>query len=175
MSVDAEAPAPAGAPDSRIGNVAAYVAMAGGLLSVGLALMVVTSVTLRSRWVGGAGVPGDFELAQMLTAVSVFCFLPFCQARKGHVIVDAASQKWSPLWRARVDAVWEIVAGLALGLMAWQLGQGALGMVQSGTRSMVLGLPLAPAVWTCTALCGFLAGLALWRGLTGLLSSASAR
>ncbi|MCZ8183081.1 MAG: TRAP transporter small permease [Beijerinckiaceae bacterium] len=171
MSVETEAPAPAGAPASPIDRIAAAVAMAGGLLSVGLALMVVTSIALRTRWIGGAGVPGDFELAQMLTAVSVFCFLPFCQARKGHVIVDAASQKWSPLWKARVDALWEIVAGLVLGLMAWQLGQGALGMVQSGTRSMVLGLPLAPAVWTCTALCFFLAGLALWRGLTGLFSS----
>ncbi|MFY8114486.1 MAG: TRAP transporter small permease [Rhabdaerophilum sp.] len=171
MSGEAEAPAPAGVPVSPIGRVAAGIAIVGGLLSVGLALMVVTSITLRSPLVGGAGVPGDFELAQMLTAVSVFCFLPFCQARGGHVIVDAASQRWSSAWRARVDALWEFVAGLAFALLAWQLAQGALGMVQSNTRSMVLGLPLAPAVWTCAALGAFLAGLSIWRGLAGLLFS----
>ncbi len=171
MSEIAETPASAGVPTSLLGRIAAVLALVGGGLSLGLALMVVSSVTLRSPLVGGSGVPGDFELAQMLTAVSVFCFLPFCQERGGHVIVDAASQGWSPAWRARVDGLWESVAGLALALLAWQLGQGALGMVQSSTRTMVLGLPLAPAVWTCSLLCAFLAFLTFWRGFSGLILS----
>lgn len=172
MSDTAGAPAEGGTP-SILGRIAAGLAVAGGLCSIGLAAMVVTSITLRSPLVGGAGVPGDFELAQMLTAVSVFCFLPFCQHRRGHVIVDAVSQNWSAGLRNAVDSVWEIVAGLAMGLIAWQLAQGAIGMVQSNTRSMVLGLPLAPAVWTCTVLCGFLAVLTLWHGLSGLIARKS--
>jgi hypothetical protein len=166
-----ETPASAGVPASLLGRIAAALALVGGGLSLLLALMVVSSIALRSPLAGGAGVPGDFELAQMLTAVSVFCFLPFCQERGGHVIVDAASQGWSPEWRARVDGLWESVAGLALALLAWQLGQGAVGMVQSSTRTMVLGMPLAPAVWICSLLCAFLAFLTFSRGISRLFLS----
>lgn len=173
MSDVTEAAAPVHAEETVLDRIAAGLAIVGGCLSLALAAMVVASITLRSRWIGGSGVPGDFELAQMLTAVSVFCFLPLCQAKRGHVIVDAASQSWPLVWRERVDALWEIVAGLALGLVAWQLQQGAIGMGQSHTRTMVLGLPIAPAVWACTGLCAFLAALTLWRGLRSLLSPKS--
>lgn len=156
-------------PGGVLDRLATLLAITGGCLSIGLAGMVVASITLRSPLVGGAGVPGDFEMAQMLTAVSVFCFLPYCQSRRGHVIVDAASSRWPLRWRNRVDGLWEVVAGLALGLLAWQLGQGAIGMVQSSTRTMVLGLPISPAVWICAGLCGFLALLTLWRGLASLI------
>lgn len=173
MSDVTEAAAPAHAEETVLDRIAAGLAMMGGCLSLALAAMVVASITLRSRWVGGSGVPGDFELAQMLTAVSVFCFLPLCQAKRGHVIVDAVSQSWPLAWRERVDALWEIVAGLAMGLLAWQLQQGAIGMAQSDTRTMVLGLPIAPAVWACTGLCAFLAALTLWRGVGNLFSPRS--
>ena len=173
MSELTEASVPAQAEDTVLDRIAAGLAMAGGCLSLGLAAMVVASITLRSRWVGGSGVPGDFELAQMLTAVSVFCFLPLCQAKRGHVIVDAVSQSWPLAWRERVDALWELVAGLALGLVAWQLQQGAIGMAQSHTRTMVLGLPIAPAVWACTGRCAFLALLTLWRGVRSLFLAGS--
>jgi len=158
----------AGEGASRFGRFVAALALIGGGLSVGLALMVVTSIVLRSDLFKLGGVPGDFELAQMLTAVGVFCFLPLCQDKRGHVIVDAASQGWSEVWRRRVDGIWEIVAALAMGLIAWQLAQGALGMAQSDTRSMVLGLPLAPAVWACSALGGILTLVALLRGIENL-------
>ena len=64
------------------------VALIGGVLLVALATMVVVSVTLRSDLVGSAGVPGDFELVQMATAVAAFCFLPYCQLRRGNIFVD---------------------------------------------------------------------------------------
>lgn len=163
-----QAQAAAGGQTSRFSRFVAVLALIGGSLSVGLALMVVVSITLRSDLFKLGGVPGDFELAQMLTAVGVFCFLPLCQDKRGHVIVDAASKGWSERWRRRVDGIWEIVAALAMGLLAWQLAQGALGMAQSNTRSMVLGLPLAPAVWACAALGGVLTLVALIRGIENL-------
>lgn len=153
---------------SRFSRFTIGVALLGGALSIGLALMVVVSVTLRSDLFKMSGIPGDFELAQMLTAVSVFCFLPLCQDKRGHVIVDAVSHGWREIWRRRVDGIWEIVAALAMGLLAWQLAQGALGMAQTNTRSMVLALPIAPAVWMCSLLCAVLTIAAFVRGIENL-------
>lgn len=153
---------------SLLGRLAIALALLGGALSVLIGVLVVASVTLRSQWLALGGVPGDFELVQMLTAASVFCFLPLCQYRRGHVIVDAASQGWSESLRHRVDGLWEVVAALAFALLAFQLAQGALGMSQSNTRSMVLALPIAPVVWLCAALCGLLAVVSLAKGIENL-------
>jgi hypothetical protein len=142
--------------------------MLGGAMSVAIGLLVTISVTMRSRWLGLGGVPGDFELVQMLTAMSVFCFLPFCQWRRGHVIVDAASQGWGETARHRVDGVWELLAGAFFALIAFQLAQGAWGMSASNTRSMVLALPIAPAVWVCAGLCALLAVVSVLKGIENL-------
>lgn len=167
--VDAAEPeAQAGEMTSRFARLVSAVALIGGGLAVALAVTVVTSVTMRSSLLKLSGVPGDFELVQMFTAISIFCFLPLCQFRRGHVIVDAVSQGWREAWRHRVDGLWEVVAALAIGLIAYQLAQGAAGMDQSHTRSMVLGIPLAPAVWVCAALCGFLSLVALVKGIENL-------
>src|SRR6478609_11105245 len=101
------------------------IAIAGGVLLVALATMVVVSVTLRSDLVGGAGVPGDFELVQMATAVAAFCFLPLCQLKRGNIFVDTFTLRLPQRWRDGLDALWDVVYGLAMALIAWRLGVGA--------------------------------------------------
>ena len=87
-------------PPSRIDAVADAVALIGGVLLIALATMVVVSVTLRSDLVGKAGVPGDFELVQMATAVAAFCFLPLCQLKRGNIFVDTFTLKLPQRWWA---------------------------------------------------------------------------
>lgn len=151
-------------------RIARGLAVLGGFASLGLGLLVVTSITLRSPVFRLGGVPGDFELVQMLTAISVFCFLPLCQARGGHVIVDAASRGWGEGLRRRVDGLWELVAAVAMGLIAVQSAFGAASLAASNTRSMVLALPTAPVVAICALLAAVLAVIAAVRGLRGLLN-----
>ncbi len=47
-------------------------ALAGGCLVFALAALVTASVVLR--WWSGLPISGDFEMAQMGTALAVFCF-----------------------------------------------------------------------------------------------------
>ena len=92
-------------PPSRIDAVAEAVALIGGALLIAVATMVVVSVTLRSDLVGAAGVPGDFELVQMATAIAAFCFLPLCQLRRGNIFVDTFTLKRPQRWRNGIDAL----------------------------------------------------------------------
>lgn len=144
-------------PPSRIDAVAEAVALIGGALLVGLATMVVVSVTLRSDLVGGAGVPGDFELVQMATAVAAFCFLPLCQLRRGNIFVDTFTLKLPRRWRDGLDALWDVVYGLAMALIAWRLGVGARSAFVSGENTMVLQLPSYLPIAVCAVLAGFVA------------------
>lgn len=146
-----------GKPPSRLDAAAEAVALGGGVLLILLACMVVVSVTLRSDLVGAAGVPGDFELVQMATAVAAFCFLPLCQLRRGNIFVDTFTLKLPQRWRDGLDALWDVVYGLAMVLIAWRLGVGARSAFASGENTMVLQLPSYLPIAACAVLAAFVA------------------
>ena len=132
-----------------------HVALAGGVLMITVAGMVTASVAIRSPLVVGRGVPGDFELVQMGTAVAAFAFLAVCQARRGNIFVDTFTG-WLPRrLQSTLDALWDVVYALFMAMIAWRLLVGAAGEFSTGTTTMVLGLPTGYAI----AICGVLAVL----------------
>ena len=134
---------------SPVARVARALAIVGGLLSVASALLVTTSVTLR--WLGFGSINGDFELVQIGVALSVFCFLPLTQARRGNIMVDTFTG-WLPLRVQRaMDAFWDLVYAGFMALTAWCLMNGARDALASGLTSAMLGLNLWP-VFAATVL-----------------------
>jgi TRAP-type C4-dicarboxylate transport system permease small subunit len=154
-------PAPAGSETGLrlLDGLARLLALFGGALAVCLALLVSISITLRALGLGG--VRGDFEFVQMGVALIVFAFMPWCQARRGNVMVDSFTTRLPPRFQAALDAVWEVVFAGMMALIAWRLGAGALEAARSSTTTMVLLLPLAPAIAACAILAGFTALIAL--------------
>lgn len=142
---DADAPVPATSPAAgAIDRLTRAIALAGGLLALGVAALVTTSV-LR-RWLFDQPIPGDFEFVQMATAVAVFAFLPLCQARRGNIVVDTFTARLSARSRNRLDAVWDLVYAGFMTLLAIGLSKGATEAFGYGTTTMVLGLPIWPAI-----------------------------
>ena len=137
---------------SAFERVVQSVALLGGVLLITLSVTVVISVTLRSDLVGGAGVPGDFELVQIATALAAFCFLPWCQLRRGNIFVDTFTLKLPERWQRRIDAGWDIVYALVMALIAWRLAVGARAAFGTGETSMVLLVPSYLPIGFCAAL-----------------------
>jgi TRAP-type C4-dicarboxylate transport system permease small subunit len=134
-------------------------AIAGGLLSVLLAVIVTVHVCLR--WLFNSQVPGDIELVQIGTALTIFAFFPLCQSRRGNIVVDSFTTHMSQRGRGLLDALWDLVyAGMAL-IIAWRLGVGAWDTMRSNTVSMMLGLPTGWAIAACALAAGFLAIVAI--------------
>ena len=154
-------PAPAGSETGLrlLDGLARLLALFGGALAVCLALLVSISITLRALGLGG--VRGDFEFVQMGVALIVFAFMPWCQARRGNVMVDSFTTRLPPRFQAALDALWEVVFAGMMALIAWRLGAGALEAARSSTTTMVLLLPIAPAIAACAFLAGFTALIAL--------------
>lgn len=154
-------PAPAGSETGLrlLDGLARLLALFGGALAVCLALLVSISITLRALGLGG--VRGDFEFVQMGVALIVFAFMPWCQARRGNVMVDSFTTRLPPRFQAALDALWEVVFAGMMALIAWRLGAGALEAARSTTTTMVLLLPIAPAIAACAILAGFTALIAL--------------
>ena len=134
-------------------------AIAGGLLMLAMALMVVVSVVMR--WLISYSVPGDIELVQIATALAVFSFLPLCQLHRGNIMVDTFTTGLPRRVQNALDALWDLVyAGMAA-IIAWRLALGAYDTIRSNTVSMMLALPIGWAIAACAAMAVLLMLVAL--------------
>ena len=129
-------------------------ALAGGVLMLGVASLVTVSVLMR--WLAGDGISGDFELVQIATALGAFAFLPFCQARRGNVIVDTFTAKLSRRTTGLIDGLWDLLYAAIIAVLSWRLVLGARDAFASQTTSMVLGIPQGYAIAACAVMGIFL-------------------
>ena len=155
-------------------RVSGWMAVLGGLLAIATASLVVVSVL--GRWLsgmpwaqdiaGGLGVTlgpinGDFEMVQMATAVAIFTFLPYTQARRGNIFVDTFTGWLGPRANALVDAFWDLVYAGMMGLLTWCLAVGALEHYRSGQTTMLLQIIAWPAIAISTVLLALLTCVAV--------------
>ena len=156
---DAGVPAQREPHTTLIERLSGAVAVTGGALSLAVALLVVVSVVGRRFF--NAPIPGDFELVQMATAIAVFSFLPYCQARRGNIVVDSFTTRLPPRVNAVIDAFWDLVYAGMMGLMTACLAVGTLDHIRNGQTTMVLQFPIWPAIAVCTGLALLLTVVAL--------------
>ncbi len=134
--------------------------VAGGIVSLVIGALVTVSVIGRKLF--DQGVPGDFEFVQMGAAVSVFFFLPACQARRGNIMVDTFTGWMSDTLRNRVDAFWDVIYGLMMAFLGGCMVMGTTEAMRSHLSTMVLQLPVWPALMLSTLLLFFLAVICFW-------------
>lgn len=126
------------------------IAVLGGALLIGLAILVFASVA--GRYFFSKPVEGDFEFVKMATAIGVFAFLPYAQQRRANIMVDTFTG-WMPqgLQRA-IDAVWDMVFAGFMALCAYSLAKGTLEAAKSGETTMMLQIAVWPAIAVCALL-----------------------
>jgi TRAP-type mannitol/chloroaromatic compound transport system permease small subunit len=126
--------------------LAKNLAIAGGLVFVGLVAMSIVSIVGRKLF--GWPVPGDVELLQMCAAFAASAFFAYCHLANGYVKVDFFTHNFAPRKVARLDAFGSLLVGLFGSLIAWRTAAGALSLQEVGETSAVLGWP----VWAAQAL-----------------------
>jgi TRAP-type C4-dicarboxylate transport system permease small subunit len=114
-------------------------AIAAGLLMVGI--MAMTCASVFGRNTVGWTIAGDFELSGFAAGAAVALFMPWCQLRRGHIIVDFFTARASRATNAALDRTGALLLGLAMALMAWRSTLGGLSAFRSGSGSMMLGFP----------------------------------
>ena len=151
--------AEATAPPGLFDRITGVVAVAGGVLSLSIALLVSCSVI--GRWLFNAPVNGDFEFVKMGTAIAVYCSLPYCQIMRGNIIVDTFTNRLSPRTNACIDAFWDLVYALMMGLLTYCFVNGTLDYVRSGETTMMTQIVIWPAIAACMLLSALLTVVAL--------------
>jgi len=128
-------------------------AIAAGLLLTLITLM--TCVSLIGRNTTGWTIAGDFELSGAAAGAAIALFLPWCQLRRGNIIVDFFTAKASAGTNAALDRAGALLLGLSMVLLTWRAVLGGLSAWTSKAGTMMLGFP----EWI--VYCGIVPGLAL--------------
>jgi TRAP-type C4-dicarboxylate transport system permease small subunit len=155
---------------ARLERLAQAFAVAGAALALGVALMVVVSVIGRAAF--GRPIEGEVELTQFGIALALSLGLPWCQARRGNIIVDFFTQRASARAQRLLDAAGALLLAVMCALLAWRSGAGALAVREAHETSMILALPMW---WTYASLAPGLALAAAVALVQALAGAAAAR
>ena len=114
---------------ARVGAVLEWIARGlawgGGMILVAIAVLTVASITGRALiFIGLSPITGDFELVEAGCAIAIFCFLPWCQLRRGHVTVDVLVARFPLRLQAFLGLVGDILIALAAGVILWRIWLG---------------------------------------------------
>jgi TRAP-type C4-dicarboxylate transport system permease small subunit len=121
-------------------------ALAGGLVLIAMMLMSLVSIVGRAAF--AKPLPGDYELVQLGCAIAVAAFLPFCQMRGGHVLVDFFTANSRPAIRAALDTLGALLVGVAAAVFTWRLAVGAMSFRVANDQTTILEIP----TWWAVAL-----------------------
>ncbi|MDR7271649.1 TRAP-type C4-dicarboxylate transport system permease small subunit [Pelomonas saccharophila] len=121
-------------------KLAAAFALMGGLCALLVAAMTLWSVIGRNLF--AHPVQGDIELSQIGIALAIALCLPWCQLRRGNIIVDFFTQAAPERVNGALDRFGALLLAVMLGLLAWRTGMGALAVDEAGEQTMILGLPM---------------------------------
>ena len=113
----------------------------GGICLTATGLLTVVSV--MGRYFINTPIPGDFELVEMACAVAVFSFLPYCQLRKGNVMVDFFTHKAAPRTKGVLDSVSAIIYSVITVLLTWRLWVGGFDFLDTNEQTVILQIPRA--------------------------------
>ena len=119
--------------------LAAFCAILAGILLTGITLM--TCASLIGRNTTGATLVGDFELTGVATGAAIALFMPWCQLRRGNIIVDFFTAKLSKGANDGLDRFGALLMALVFALLAWRTTLGGLNSFNSHSETTILGFP----------------------------------
>ena len=112
--------------------------LAGILMTV---ITLITCVSLIGRNTTGWTIVGDFELTGIAAGAAIALFMPLCQLKRGHIIVDFFTAKASEATIVQLDRLGALFMAIAFGLLAWRTYLGGMNAWVSQSGSMMLGFP----------------------------------
>jgi TRAP-type C4-dicarboxylate transport system permease small subunit len=130
-----------------------YLALIGGWLLLGVALVTVSDAVLRDAL--GRPLPGTFEATELVLALVIFLALPYTSLSDGHVVVDMLTGRLGQRAQAVFISVNALVCATLFGLIALQQATLAAEFLATQRTTITMRLPVAP----CLILVSVMAGL----------------
>jgi len=114
-------------------------AVLAGVLLTFITLMTCASIVGR-EFLGNA-ITGDFELSGAATGAAIAMFMPWCQAKRGNIIVDFFTANCSDRANQVMDRLGALFLSFCFAVLAWRTGLGGMSSLASNSGTMILGFP----------------------------------
>jgi TRAP-type C4-dicarboxylate transport system permease small subunit len=115
-----------------------FAILAGSLLTF---ITLMTCYSIMGREFLGSALLGDFELSGAATGAAIAMFMPWCQAKRGNIIVDFFTAKCSDASNAWMDRFGALLLSVCFALLAWRTALGGMSAYTSHSGTMILGFP----------------------------------
>ena len=119
--------------------LAKFCAVLAGLVMVGITLLTCASVVGRNLF--QQAINGDFEMVGFAAGAAVALFLPWCQIRRGNIIVDFFTTNTSEATQDHLDRFGALLLAGVMVLMTWRSVLGGMNAYNTNSGSMMLGFP----------------------------------
>jgi TRAP-type C4-dicarboxylate transport system permease small subunit len=126
-------------------------------------ITLMTCASIVGRNFLQATLAGDFELTGAATGLAIALFMPWCQLRRGNLLVEFFTARASRRTQARLDQVGALLLAAMLLLLAWRTGLGGLNAWNNHSSSMLLGFPDWVVYWGMVLPLLLTALIALWQ------------
>jgi TRAP-type C4-dicarboxylate transport system permease small subunit len=120
-------------------SLAKFCAILAGILLVLITLMTCTSVIGRETI--GKTISGDFELSGVLAGAAIALFMPWCQFKRGNIMVDFFTTGASLKNQDRMERFGALLLAVVMALMAWRTTLGGLNVYNTHSETQILGFP----------------------------------
>ena len=120
-------------------SLAKLCAIVAGLLLISITLM--TCASLIGRNTTGDSIVGAFELTGVAAGAAIALFMPICQLRRGHIIVDFFTAKLSDKTNDKLDRFGTLLTVMLFALLAWRTPLGGLNVFSANSETQIMGFP----------------------------------
>lgn len=133
-----------GAPATRAGallrRACEATALAGGALL--LCAMLFVSANVVGAAVFAAPVLGDTEVVELLGAVAISAFLPYCHFERANVIIELIERLVAVRTTALLDFAASVLFSIVAAVVLWRLIAGGIDAHMADDATMFLRIPL---------------------------------
>lgn len=120
-------------------NLAKFCAILAGVLLTFITLM--TCLSIVGRETIGKTISGDFELSGVAAGAAIALFMPWCQFKRGNIMVDFFTAKASESTQKNMERFGAFLLAVVMALVAWRTVLGGLNAYSSNSGTMLLGFP----------------------------------
>ena len=121
-------------------RLARAMAMAGGILMIGIVAM--TGFSVLGRYLFNAPLPGDYEITELACGVAVFSFFPYCYMKNGNIVVEFFTGRMRQRHQTALDTAHNLVFAAVAALITWRLFVGGIHKFEDSETTLFLGIPI---------------------------------
>jgi TRAP-type C4-dicarboxylate transport system permease small subunit len=152
-------------------NLAKLCAILAGILLIAITLMTCTSVIGRETI--GKTISGDFELSGVLAGAAIALFMPWCQFKRGNIMVDFFTTNASETTQNNMERFGALLLAVVMAFMAWRTVVGGLNVYSSHSETQILGFPEWVVYLTMVPPLALTALIALYQSVFGFSADES--